>query len=124
MQQERQLFAFKQTDVPPLLMILDRRADPITPLLNQWTYQAMVHELLGIDNNRVDLSSVPKISKEMKKIVLSSEQDEFYAKNMFENFGDVSVSPGGFRFWVRTSTLSADSHPFLLPLFLDWSKYS
>lgn len=40
-----------------VLLILDRREDPITPLLNQWTYQAMVHEILGITNNRVDLKS-------------------------------------------------------------------
>lgn len=32
----------------PVLLILDRRDDPITPLLTQWTYQAMVHELLGV----------------------------------------------------------------------------
>lgn len=29
----------------PLLLILDRRDDPITPLLTQWTYQAMVNTL-------------------------------------------------------------------------------
>jgi vacuolar protein sorting-associated protein 45 len=34
----------------PILLILDRRDDPITPLLTQWTYQAMVHELLGNPN--------------------------------------------------------------------------
>jgi len=33
--------------------------DPVTPLLQQWTYQAMIHELLGIHNNRVDLKDVP-----------------------------------------------------------------
>ena len=38
-----------------VLLVLDRRDDPVTPLLNQWTYQAMVHELLGINNNRVDI---------------------------------------------------------------------
>jgi len=38
-QQESSLFSFKQPDVPPLLLILDRRNDPVTPLLNQWTYQ-------------------------------------------------------------------------------------
>ena len=27
-----------------LLKVLDRSDDPLTPLLNQWTYQAMVHE--------------------------------------------------------------------------------
>ena len=37
----------------PLLLILDRADDCVTPLLSQWTYQAMVHELLGVNNNRV-----------------------------------------------------------------------
>lgn len=45
-------------------------------------YQAMVHELLAITTNRVDLSGVPGISKDLKEIVLSSEQDEFFSKNM------------------------------------------
>lgn len=31
-----------------MVLILDRREDPITPLLNQWTYQAMLHELIGL----------------------------------------------------------------------------
>lgn len=38
-----------------LLLVLDRVDDPVTPLLTQWTYQAMVHELLTIKNNVVDL---------------------------------------------------------------------
>ena len=33
----------------------------MTPLLLQWTYQAMVHELIGINTNRVDLSKVPGV---------------------------------------------------------------
>lgn len=45
----------------------------------QWTYQAMVHELLGLNNNRIDLSRVPGISKDLKEVVLSAENDEFYA---------------------------------------------
>lgn len=49
------------------------------PHLCQWTYQAMVHELLGINNNRVDLSRVPGISKDLREVVLSAENDEFYA---------------------------------------------
>lgn len=39
----------------------------------------MVHELLGINNNRIDLSRVPGISKELREVVLSAENDEFYA---------------------------------------------
>ncbi|KAI9826823.1 MAG: vacuolar protein sorting-associated protein 45 [Thelocarpon impressellum] len=87
--QEEQLFDFRKTDTPPILLILDRRDDPVTPLLAQWTYQAMVHEILGIHNGRVDLSDVPDIRPELKEIVLSPDQDPFFKKNMYMNFGDL-----------------------------------
>ena len=89
MTQEEQLFDFRKTDTPPILLLLDRRDDPITPLLTQWTYQAMVHELLGIHNGRVDLSDVPDIRPELKELVLSQDQDPFFKKNMYLNFGDL-----------------------------------
>ena len=86
---QKQLFDFRKTDTGPILLLLDRRDDPITPLLTQWTYQAMVHELLGIFNGRVDLSDVPDIRPELKEIVLSQDQDPFFKKNMYLNFGDL-----------------------------------
>ncbi|KAL4723742.1 Mitochondrial Translation Optimization [Fusarium chlamydosporum] len=89
MTQEDSLFDFRRVDTPPILLVLDRREDPVTPLLTQWTYQAMVHHLLGIQNGRVDLSDVPDISPEQKEIVLSQDQDPFFKKNMFLNFGDL-----------------------------------
>ncbi|XP_057318297.1 vacuolar protein sorting-associated protein 45 [Microplitis mediator] len=85
---ESNSFKFRQ-ESDPLLLILDRRDDPVTPLLNQWTYQAMVHELLSINNNRVDLSHIPGISKELQEVVLSAEHDEFYAETMYLNFGEI-----------------------------------
>ncbi|KAI8892763.1 Sec1-like protein [Globomyces pollinis-pini] len=88
-QNEGPLFDFRKPDTPPILLILDRRNDPITPLLNQWTYQAMIHEMLGITNGRVDLSSVKDIRPEMKEIVLSADQDEFYKQNQYLNLGDL-----------------------------------
>jgi len=87
--QEEQLFDFRRTDTPPILLILDRRDDPITPLLTQWTYQAMMHELLGIFNGRVDLSYIDDIRPELKEIALSQDQDPFFKKNMYQNFGDL-----------------------------------
>ncbi|KAF2238527.1 Sec1-like protein [Viridothelium virens] len=89
MTQEEQLFDFRKADTPPILLIVDRREDPLTPLLTQWTYQAMVHEMLGIDNGRVDLSHVPDVRPELKEIVLSQDQDPFFKKNMYLNFGDL-----------------------------------
>ncbi|CAN6606641.1 vacuolar protein sorting-associated protein 45 [Trichomonascus vanleenenianus] len=92
MNQERQLFDFQKRDTPPILLLLDRKNDPVTPLLMPWTYQAMVHQLIGIANNRVDLSHVPDVSKELSEIVLSGDQDAFFAKTMFLNFGDLGAS--------------------------------
>lgn len=91
MSKESNLFDFRQSS-PALLLIIDRKDDPVTPLLNQWTYQAMVHELLTINNNRVNLSNIPGVSKELAEVVLSAEQDQFYAKNLFLNFGEIAQS--------------------------------
>ncbi|XP_076184041.1 vacuolar protein sorting 45 [Ptiloglossa arizonensis] len=85
---ESNSFKFRQ-ESSPVLLILDRRDDPVTPLLHQWTYQAMVHELLTINNNRVNLSHVKGISKELKEVVLSAVHDEFYAHNLYLNFGEI-----------------------------------
>lgn len=78
--------------MPPLLLILDRRNDPVTPLLTQWTYQAMVHEVLGIRNGRVSLADAEGVRPELKEIVLSADQDPFFSANLFDNFGDLGAS--------------------------------
>lgn len=95
---ESGLFDFRRTEISPLLLIIDRRDDPVTPLLNQWTYQvcifhnfhplfqfspmticidkmillsqAMVHELLEINDNKVDLRNVGKIPKDQQVLLL------------------------------------------------------
>ncbi len=72
-----------------LLLVLDRVDDPVTPLLSQWTYQAMVHELLGLNNNRVILRGAPNIAKELEEVVLSCHQDEFFRTNRHSNFGEL-----------------------------------
>eukprot|EP00850_Spirogloea_muscicola_P015858 SM000125S26063 [mRNA] locus=s125:179653:184533:+ [translate_table: standard] len=91
-EQESGLFDFRRTDISPLLLILDRRDDPVTPLLNQWTYQAMLHELLGIHNNRVSLRHLPKVPKDQEEVVVSVEQDAFFRANAYENFGDLGAN--------------------------------
>ncbi|CEF69057.1 Sec1-like protein family and Sec1-like, domain 2-containing protein [Strongyloides ratti] len=89
---EEDLFENCNDDV--LILILERSEDPITPLLNQWTYEAMVHELFGINNNKVVLNLKSKDDKgnivdEEKKFVLNCLQDDFYATNMYLNFGEI-----------------------------------
>ncbi|KAF9454695.1 Sec1-like protein [Macrolepiota fuliginosa MF-IS2] len=91
-QAESSLFDFRLTQVPPLLLILDRRNDPVTPLLSQWTYQAMVHELLGIQNGRVDLRMVPDIGPELAEITLTTSTDPFFQTHYLSTFGDLGTA--------------------------------
>mmetsp|Transcript_24081 Transcript_24081/g.42879 ORF Transcript_24081/g.42879 Transcript_24081/m.42879 type:complete len:381 (-) Transcript_24081:157-1299(-) len=93
--EERSLYDFGQRagEVPPLLLLIDRRDDPVTPLLLQWTYQAMVHDLLGIRDNRVDLTPKgSKVHKEASQVVLSASQDKFYKDHMYSNYGDLGMA--------------------------------
>lgn len=90
--QERSLFDFRAKQPPPLVLILDRREDPVTPLLNQWTYEAMLHELIGINNNRISLRDAPKVPDEFKELVLDDVEDKFFRQSRFFNFGDLGTS--------------------------------
>lgn len=88
------LFATERGSIEPLVLVIDRTSDPVTPLLTQWTYQAMVHDLLGVNNNRVDLGGkevLTKVPKDQKQIVLSSQQDEFFKKEMYNNYGELGI---------------------------------
>ncbi len=38
------------------MIIIDRKEDPVTPLLIHWNYQSLLHDLLGIDDNKVVLN--------------------------------------------------------------------
>ncbi|CAA91168.1 vacuolar sorting protein Vps45 [Schizosaccharomyces pombe] len=90
-QHESQLFNFRKPDTAPILLLLDRKNDPITPLLTQWTYQAMVHELFGIDNGRVSFSNSTSDNEKSTEIVLNPTLDPFYKETRFDNFGDLGV---------------------------------
>ncbi|KOB60183.1 hypothetical protein PFHG_02018 [Plasmodium falciparum HB3] len=65
-----------------------RNEDPITPLLTQWTYQSMLHELIGIENNKINLNCNNK-EEEQQQIVMSCNYDDFYNEHLFDNFGDL-----------------------------------
>ena len=84
-------FPVRGGNPPPLLLILDRADDPVTPLLTQWTYRAMVHELIGISNNRVLLPK-EKRKADQPELILSTAQDPFYRENMNKNFGELGVA--------------------------------
>lgn len=86
---ESSLFDFPPMDSPPVLVLLDRKTDPLTPLLQPWTYQSMISEYIGVKRNMVDLSNVPDIDKDLQKVTLSSRQDSFFKDTMYLNFGEL-----------------------------------
>ncbi|VDN60355.1 unnamed protein product [Dracunculus medinensis] len=80
---EENLFETCKSDT--VMLIINRSEDPVTPLLNQWTYEAMVHELLGITNHRVTTDS----ASDLGTVLLSPFSDSFYSNNMYADFGEI-----------------------------------
>lgn len=72
----------RSCDLAPVLMILDRRNDPITPLVTPWTYQSMIHELIGIHHNVTTLESGEQLPL--------SNLDTFFVESMYLNYGDLT----------------------------------
>lgn len=54
----------------------------------------MVHDLLGICDNRVDLppKGGSKAAQEASHVVLSAAQDGFYKTHMYANYGDLGMA--------------------------------
>ena len=50
----------------------------------------MIHEILELKNNRVDLKHVENLEEDMKEVVLSCEDDKFFKSIMYKNFGEVA----------------------------------
>ena len=75
MEQQQETLDFGRSedkgDSAALLLILDRTDDPLTPLLNQWTYQAMVHELIGLSFFLFDLHTRKHGSRTLQYLLLS-----------------------------------------------------
>jgi vacuolar protein sorting-associated protein 45 len=74
----------KYSDRPPILLLLDRNNDPITPLITPWTYQSMIHEFIGINKNTIQLPNTPE------QYVISESQDKFFKDSMYLNYGDLT----------------------------------
>jgi vacuolar protein sorting-associated protein 45 len=95
MEEEEELFERNcRGEQNTVLLLLDRREDPVTPLLNQWTYQAMIHELIEIANNRVNIKkgAKVKVSSDADEVVLSVDTDPFYARSLYLGYGELASS--------------------------------
>ena len=77
-----------------ILLLYDRKEDPISPLINQWTYQAQLHEILGIKNNVIELKKGSDVKDKPEKYVISDVEsiDKFYSKYKFADYGTVATA--------------------------------
>lgn len=107
MNHESGLFDSSGSSNQPWLLVLDRKNDPVTPLLTQWTYHALLYELIGVQNGRIDLSHVPGIRPELKEVMLSQDQDTFFKQSQYLNFGDLGESIKEF---VQSFQSKSQSH--------------
>jgi vacuolar protein sorting-associated protein 45 len=88
----KELFTFNNKNDPTLLLIVDRKDDWITPLITQWTYNAMIHEFIEIMNNKVCIDkSEPTGEINIDTFVLSEANDKFYSESKFKNYGDFTI---------------------------------
>ena len=80
-----------------ILLLYDRKEDPISPLINQWTYQAQLHEILGIKNNVIEIKKGTEgliTNAKPEKYVISDVEsiDKFFSKYKFADYGTVATA--------------------------------
>lgn len=80
---------FQSTSAASLILLIDRRTDPITPILHNWSYQSLLHEFFGIQNNIVKIKNRPAI-------VLDERTDDFFGKNLNSDLGRLGEAQTAF----------------------------
>lgn len=75
-----------------VLVFMDRMDDPVTPLLMPWTYEAMVHELIGFQKGSEIVVDDPAASREDCIHILTPNTDSFYDQHRYDNWGQVCVA--------------------------------
>ncbi|TVU13295.1 hypothetical protein EJB05_40339 [Eragrostis curvula] len=73
------------------LLIVDRSIDQVAPIIHEWTYDAMCHDLLGMDGNKY-VQEVPSKngSANEKKEVLLEDHDPVWLELRHAHIADVN----------------------------------
>jgi syntaxin-binding protein 1 len=71
------------------LLIVDRSFDALSPLMHEYTYQAMVNDLLPVQDGVISYKSETNASKKVEKQVLLNEADEYWVQLRHEHIAKV-----------------------------------
>ncbi|WOL04332.1 SNARE-interacting protein KEULE isoform X1 [Canna indica] len=72
------------------LLIVDRSIDQIAPIIHEWTYDAICHDLLTMDGNKYAHEVTDKTGSIEKKDVLLEDHDPIWFELRHAHIGDVS----------------------------------
>lgn len=108
---------------PPIVLVIDRMIDPITPLLTDISYVSLIHEFVVVSNGTYKISD--------QEYTLSPEHDDFYFQNMNNKWETVceNIKRLGERAKTLRAMLDTDSlkNTHLMPDYLKakdlWSKH-
>jgi syntaxin-binding protein 1 len=92
------------------MLLLDRSTDCLTPLMHDFTYQAMVHDLLPIEGDKITYSAEsPDTPGAMEdKDVLLNEKDKLWVELRGKHIAEVvEILSGRIKEVVNSSTNSA-----------------
>ena len=83
----------------PLMVIMDRNADLITPVQHTSTYQALIDDVLTHRGNRVEFQAKVedgggRVKEVTKRFDLDADDDSFYSKHKFNPFPEAIESNG------------------------------
>lgn len=72
------------------LLILDRSFDPLSPLMHEYTYQAMVEDLLPVrDGGIISYSTETASNTKVEKEVILNDSDEFWVEQKYSHIARV-----------------------------------
>ncbi|OAE26593.1 hypothetical protein AXG93_4542s1140 [Marchantia polymorpha subsp. ruderalis] len=73
------------------LIILTRAADPIAPVIHEWSYNAMCHDLLDLDGNKFKYEVTTAAGRQEQKEVLLEEHDGVWRELRDLHIADVNL---------------------------------
>lgn len=79
-------------DINSLLIVVDRRYDLVTPIVNSWIYYPLIHEQFEIKNNLINFENIPnRQARDPREMMISTENDSFFDENYAKNYGELGT---------------------------------